>query len=81
MAYEMRDNTGTLFNNDRKERDTQPDKLGRCLIDGFEYRVAVWKRVSKGGREYEAVAFTRVEDRVPTTKYETPADEDSLPFN
>ena len=45
MAYEVRDNTGTLFKNDRKELDTHPDYNGKALISGVEYWISAWIKV------------------------------------
>jgi len=42
MAYEQRDNSGSMFKNDRKEKDTHPDRTGTAMIDG--------QLVSNGGR-------------------------------
>ena len=34
MSYEMKDNSGSIFVNERKERDTHPDRTGTAVIDG-----------------------------------------------
>jgi hypothetical protein len=67
MAYELRELSGSLFPNDYKSSDKQPDKKGKCLIEGVEYRMSVWTYTSKSGSEYESVSFTR-SDQVPATK-------------
>ncbi len=42
-------NRGVLFINDRKERDTQPDRTGSINIEGVEYFLDGWiKDGSKG---------------------------------
>jgi hypothetical protein len=33
MAYEQKPNTGSVFNNDRKETDNHPDRQGSALIE------------------------------------------------
>lgn len=42
-------NKGVLFINDRKERDTHPDRKGSINIDGKEYWLSGWdKNTSRG---------------------------------
>lgn len=52
MAYEMKEKTFSLFENDKKGNDKAPDWRGKALIDGKEMRVAIWKRKSASGIEY-----------------------------
>jgi hypothetical protein len=49
MAYEQRDNTGSLFKNDRKAADTHADYNGTIIVDGVSYWLNAWvKEGSKG---------------------------------
>jgi hypothetical protein len=50
MAYEQKDNSGVLFRNDRKEKDTQPDHTGNALIGGVEYYISAWVKDGKRGK-------------------------------
>ena len=52
MAYELKNNTFSLFENDKKGNDKSPDWRGKALIGGKEMRIAVWKRKSASGIEY-----------------------------
>ena len=62
MAYEQRDNSGSIFVNDRKEKDTHPDRSGTAMIDGVMYYVSGWiKQGSKG--QFLSLAFKRKEDK------------------
>ena len=46
---EQRDNSGMLFVNDRKTKDTHPDRSGSAMIDGREYWMSGWiKKGAKG---------------------------------
>jgi len=52
MAYEQKNFSGSLFKNDRKEKDTHPDYKGSALIDGREYWMSAWlKNVNVPGKK------------------------------
>jgi len=79
------DNSGALFRNDRKEKDTQPDYTGECRIEGVEYRLSAWLNESKNGKKYMGLKLTAKDDmpqqKAPTMPQEQPADfDDDLPF-
>lgn len=62
MAYEQRDNSGSIFKNDRKEKDTHPDRTGTAMIDGVMYYVSGWLKTSTKG-QFLSVAFKRKEEQ------------------
>lgn len=75
MAYEIRDNSGTLFKNEKKEKDTHPNMNGSCMIDGVEYRISAWTKDGAKGR-FQSLAFKRKDQQGGK-----PANEDSdIPF-
>jgi hypothetical protein len=57
MAYEQKDNSGSIFVNDRKEKDNHPDRTGTALIDGTEYWVSGWLKKTKDGKPFLSLAF------------------------
>lgn len=59
MAYEMKDNSGSLFKNDRREKDTHPNAKGTALIDGVEYWVDAWTNEARDGSKYQSLKFKR----------------------
>lgn len=42
MSYQHKENSGTLFINDRKEAPTHADWQGSCNVDGVEYWINEW---------------------------------------
>lgn len=48
--YQPKDNTFTLFRNDKKEKDTHPDYKGSALIDGEEFWLSAWIKDGKNGK-------------------------------
>lgn len=69
---EKQNNSGVFFKNDRKESEKHPDYTGTVVVDGKDYRIAVWNRVSQGGREYHSVAFTPIEAQNNSTPGDLP---------
>lgn len=56
MAFEQRDNSGVLFKNEHKEKETHADRQGSAMINGVEYWVSGWiKQGSKG--QFLSLAF------------------------
>lgn len=60
MAYEQRDNSGSVFVNNRKEKDSHPDRTGTAMIDGVEYWVSGWIKQGKNG-QFLSLAFKKRE--------------------
>jgi len=59
MAYEMRDMSGSLFKNDKRENDSQPNARGSAKVDGEEYWVDSWTKTTKDGDKWQSLAFKR----------------------
>lgn len=50
MPYEHKDNTGALFNNDRRTADNQPTYKGQVKINGQLLDVAAWVKDGTKGQ-------------------------------
>jgi hypothetical protein len=58
MSYEQRDNSGSLFRNDRKEQENHPDHTGSAKIGGREYYISAWvKEGRNGGKRFFSLSF------------------------
>jgi hypothetical protein len=57
MAYEQRDNSGSLFKNDRKTSESHPNAKGSAMIDGVEYWVSAWTKKDKNGNAWQSLSF------------------------
>jgi len=79
-------NRGALFKNTRKEKDTHPDYKGTANINGVEYWVSSWLKVSKSGEKYLSTAYTAKEESAPApAKKAAPSrvpgdDDEDVPF-
>lgn len=60
MAYEPKDNTGTLFKNNKREKDSHPHAKGTALVDGVEYWVSAWTKDGAKGK-FQSLSFQRKE--------------------
>ena len=63
MAYEQKDNTGSLFKNDRKETDSHPDYKGSALLNGVDHWLDAWINESANGTKYMSLKFKPKEAR------------------
>jgi hypothetical protein len=60
--FEQREGSGSLFKNDRKEKDTHPNATGTALIGGVEYWVSAWTKKDKNGNPWQSLAFKPKEE-------------------
>jgi hypothetical protein len=56
--YETKNNSGALFKNQRKEKDTHPDYKGNAVIDGVDMWISAWIRTAQStGDKYMSLSF------------------------
>jgi len=56
MAYETRDNSGSMFKNTRKEKDTHADMTGEIMVDGKLFWINGWRKVDKNGNPWYSMS-------------------------
>lgn len=63
MPYEQRDNSGTLFVNDKKTdpKSSLPDRKGDGVINGQKVWISAWTKQGKSG-EFLSLSFTPKEE-------------------
>lgn len=66
MAYEQRDNTGSLFKNlDKEEGSNKPDYSGTCMVGGVEHYFDSWVKVADSGRKWLSFSFKPKQKQAP----------------
>ena len=55
-------NSGALFKNNRKEKETQPDMTGVLDVEGKDFRISAWSNQSKKGESYLSIKVSVKED-------------------
>jgi len=76
MAFEQRDNSGSIWANDRKTADKHPDRTGSAKINGEDFWVHGWLKKKSSGKPYLSLSFKR-KDGGGAPKPEL---DDSVPF-
>lgn len=82
--YEMKELSGSLFKNAKKESENHPNATGSALIDGVEYWVSAWTKKDKNGNPWQSLAFKRKDAAKverPASKAAESADDFDIPFN
>lgn len=65
---EERDNSGAVFVNDHKQKDTHPDRKGSAKINGVDYWVSGWLKKDRNGKQFLSLSFTEKQDEKPKSR-------------
>lgn len=81
MAYEMRDMSGSVFKNKRRDRENSPQLTGSAMIFGKEVWVNAWVKVDKNGDKWISFGFKEKQPKPQTDNRPTnEAISDDIPF-
>ena len=86
MAYEQRDNSGSLFKNDKKESENHPDYNGSAMVNGTEMWMSAWLKTSSNGKKFMSFSFKPKEQQAAkpvaksAPKQAEPDFDDDMPF-
>lgn len=78
MAYEQKENAGSLFRNQEKKTEKHPDYTGTINIGGDLKRLSAWLKESKNGVKYLSLSVSEMK-AAPRSKTREPID-DEIPF-
>lgn len=55
--YTQKDNSGVLFDNDKKGNEKAPTYKGNCTIKGQKMYISAWLNESSSGNKYISLKF------------------------
>jgi len=74
-------NRGSLFKNDRKDDAKFPDYKGSLNVDGVEYWLSAWIKLSKDGQKFMSLSIKNKNADASLNKKAKQQDfDDSMPF-
>jgi uncharacterized protein (DUF736 family) len=73
-------NRGSLFKNDRKDDAKFPDYKGSLNVDGVEYWLSAWIKVSKDGAKFMSLSIKNKSDNAPAKPKKAEFDDSEIPF-
>lgn len=78
MAYEQRDGSGSLFPNDKREKDTHPNLRGSITINGVAYWLDAWTKLKADGTKWLSLSAKPKEASAPAPAAKAKAAVDAL---
>jgi uncharacterized protein (DUF736 family) len=81
MEYDN-NNRGSLFKNDRKDDAKFPDYKGSLNVEGIEYWLSAWIKVSKDGNKFRSLSIKNknADASLNTKPKKAEFEDDSIPF-
>lgn len=73
-------NRGSLFKNDRKDDAKFPDYKGSINVEGTEYWLSAWIKLSKDGNKFMSLSLKNKNADASLQPKKKVAHEDDIPF-
>jgi len=76
MAYEPKPDSGSLFKNEKREKDTHAQYRGEAVIDGVSYFMDAWVNETKAtGKKYFSIKFKKKNKQAASSPRTTQSDD------
>ena len=63
MAFQLKEDYGSLWKNENKSKDNQPDYTGKINIGGSVMSLGAWKNTTDGGKTYLSIKLSEVQEQ------------------
>ena len=73
-------NTGVLFKNVKKEKESQPDYRGELNVDGKQKEIAAWIKMSRTGTKFLSIKVSELYKMTERPRQEQRVNIDDVPF-
>jgi hypothetical protein len=79
MDNNQRDNSGVLFKNDKREKESHPHYKGNIRVGNQEYWLSAWIKEGKTGK-FMGLAVSPKDEDYKAKSYPKQESDDSIPF-
>ena len=80
MAYEKRDNSGSMFKNNRKRQDSDANLTGSIMVGGQEYWINGWTKTKDDGEKWISLSVRLKQNQTSAPQPKQVAEDTDIPF-
>ena len=63
MAFQLKEDYGSLWKTDNKSKDNQPDYTGKINIGGSVMSLGAWKNTTNDGKTYLSIKLSEFQEQ------------------